>query len=108
MDELVERLNSSPNQLSESSAISTLAFADDLVLVSESLPEIRVRAISGVEYQPWKVTRSVSIRSQKQLCILTEPLLTFTGSELPVLGPVGSAFKLRQMLECLRVIILPQ
>ena len=102
MDELVDRLSPSLGyQLSEKSAISTLAFADDLVLVSESLPGIEAllketetfMRSRGLSINPRK-SHTIGLKkvgARKQLRILTEPFLTVAGSELPVLSANNSA-----------------
>ena len=101
MDELVDELDPRLGcRLSDGSRIATMAFADDLVLVSESLTGIKSllgKAESFMESHALTINASKSysmglkkVGTRKQLRALTEPFLHVGKHLLPVIGPSGS------------------
>ena len=101
MDELVDKLNPVLGyRLPNGSSVSTMAFANDLLLVSESLTEIK-SLLSMTEtfmqshelaINPRKpcLIRLKTVGSRKQLRVIMEPFLQVGRIDLPVIRPKGS------------------
>ena len=101
MDELVDELDPRLGyRRQNASPISIMAFADDLVLVSESLTGIECllkktetfMSQRGMKINPRK-SYSVGLKkvgSKKQLRIVTKPFLRVGDIDLPTVGPDGS------------------
>ena len=101
MDELVDELNPVLGyRLPNDSSVSTMAFADDLLLVSESLTGIK-SLLSTTETFLQSHGLVINARksyliglkkvgSRKQLRAMMEPFLQVGHSDLPVIGPQGS------------------
>ena len=98
MDELVDKLDPSFGfRLSNGGAISTLAFADDLVLISESIVGIRALLTTAMTFLDVRglsinVRKSASLGlekdgKRKRVRTLIEPFFCVGSQWIPILGP---------------------